>query len=108
MDVAPDGYARNLHQGIIRASHRVAGAAPSPIRPGEVYEYTIDLWATSNVFLAGHRIRVEIDASNFPLFDRNTNSGLPQASADRTEVAQQTVFHDRLRASHILLPIIDG
>jgi uncharacterized protein len=108
VDVGPDGYARNLHQGILRASHRIAGAAPSPIRPGEVYEYVIDLWATSNVFLAGHRIRLEVSSSNFPLFDRNTNTGLPQATADRTTTARQTVFHDALRPSHILLPLIEN
>jgi putative CocE/NonD family hydrolase len=106
VDVHPNGYAQNLQEGILRASHRVPGAGPSPIRPGEVYEYVIDLWATSSVFLAGHRIRVEISSSNFPHWDRNTNTGQPAATADRVEVAQQTVFHDAARPSHILLPVI--
>jgi putative CocE/NonD family hydrolase len=108
VDVHPNGYAQNLQEGILRASHRIPGANPSPIRPGEVYEYTIDLWATSAVFLAGHRIRVEISSSNFPHWDRNTNTGLPAATADRTVIAHQTVFHDADRPSHILLPIIPG
>jgi len=108
VDVHPDGAAYNLQEGIIRASHRVPGAAPSPIRPGEVYEYVIDLWATSNVFLAGHRIRVEISSSNFPHWDRNTNTGLPRATADRVVAAQQRNLHDAARPSHILLPIIPG
>ncbi len=106
LDVHPDGYAQNLQEGIVRASYRVPGAAPSPIRPGEVYEYAIDLWATSNVFLAGHRLRVEVTSSNFPHWDRNTNTGMPTATADHTVTARQTVFHDAARPSHILLPII--
>ena len=65
VDVHPDGYARNLQDGIIRARYRDSATIPSLIEPGRVYEYTIDLWATSNVFLAGHRIRVEISSSNF-------------------------------------------
>ena len=106
VDVHPDGFAQNIQEGIIRAGHRVPGAAPSPIQPGRVYEYTIDLWATSNVFLAGHRVRVEISSSNFPHWDRNTNTGMPPLTADRTVVARQTVFHDAARPSHIMLPII--
>lgn len=108
VDVHPNGYAQNLQEGILRASFRVPGASPSPIRPGEVYEYAIDLWATSAVFLAGHRIRVEISSSNFPHWDRNTNTGLPGATADHVVAARQTVFHDATRPSHILLPIIPG
>jgi putative CocE/NonD family hydrolase len=108
VDVHPNGYAQNLQEGILRASHRVPGAAPSPIRPDEVYEYVIDLWATSNVFLAGHRLRVEISSSSFPHWDRNTNTGLPPAQADRVVTAQQRVFHDAAHPSHILLPTIPG
>ena len=71
-----------------------------------MYEYVIDLWATSNVFLAGHCIRVEIRSSNFPHWDRDTNTGLPLARADRVVTAQQRVFHDAAYPSHILLPVI--
>jgi putative CocE/NonD family hydrolase len=107
VDVHPDGYARNLQEGIIRASYRLgAAAAPSPIRPGEVEEYTIDLWATSNVFRAGHCIRVEIASSNFPHWDRNPNTGEPAATATRLQTAQQRVFHDAAHPSHIVLPLV--
>jgi uncharacterized protein len=108
VDVHPNGYAQNLQEGIIRAGYRIPGATPSPIKPDEVCEYEIDLWATANVFLAGHRIRVEISSSNFPHWDRNTNTGMPTATADRTVTARQTVFHDAARPSHIMLPVIPG
>jgi len=107
IDVSPDGYARNVQEGIVRASHRIAGAVPTPIEPGKTYEYTIDLWAASNVFLAGHRIRLEISSSNFPHWNRNLNSGEPLATGQQIVIAQQTVFHDSLHASHIMLPVID-
>ena len=106
VDVAPDGYARNLSDGIIRGRYRESKTRAKPLTPGEVYEYTIDLWATSNVFKAGHRIRLEIASSNFPRFDRNPQTGQAAAEAGRLEPALQRVFHDELRPSHIVLPII--
>ena len=106
VDVAPDGYARNLSDGIIRGRYRESKTQAQPLTPGEVYAYTIDLWATSNVFKAGHRIRLEIASSNFPRFDRNPQTGQAAAEAGRLEPALQRVFHDELRPSHIVLPII--
>ena len=106
VDVAPDGYARNLQDGIVRARYRTSARRPTFITPGQVYEYKIDLWATSHVFQAGHRLRVEISSSNFPRFDRNPNTGAPLGEDDRLETAQQTVLHTAAHPSHILLPVI--
>src|SRR5712692_62095 len=106
VDVHPDGYARNLTDGIIRGRYRESQARGTLLKSGEVYEYTIDVWATSNVFKAGHRIRVEIASSNFPRFDRNPQTGERSGEASQLEPALQRVFHDELRPSHIVLPII--
>lgn len=106
VDVHPDGYARNLTDSIIRGRYRETRAKATLLTPGEVYEYTIDLWATSNVFKAGHCIRVEIASSNFPRFDRNPQTGEPAGEASQLAPALQCVFHDEARASHIVLPII--
>jgi uncharacterized protein len=106
VDVRPDGYAQNLADGIVRARYRSSRQTPVPLTPGEVSRFTIDLWATSHVFLPGHRIRVEISSSNFPRFDRNLNTGGDQATGTRWQAAQQTVFHDARYPSHIVLPVI--
>ena len=106
VDVRPDGYAQNIQDGIIRARYRSSARQPSFITPGQVYEYTIDLWATSQVFKAGHRLRVEISSSNFPRFDRNPNTGAPLGEDTRLETAQQTVQHRADYPSHIVLPVI--
>lgn len=106
VDVEPDGYARNIQDGIIRARYRDSQQHPSLITPGEIYCYTIDLWATSHVFKAGHRIRLEISSSNFPRFDRNLNSGAPLFQEARLLAARQTIFHDAQRPSHITLPVL--
>ena len=58
VDVDETGFARYLADGIVRARFRESTAKAEPIEPGRIYKYTIDLWATSNVFKAGHRIRV--------------------------------------------------
>ena len=106
VDVRPDGYAHNLQDGIIRARYRTSPSEESPISPGQVYEYTIDLWATSHVVRAGHRLRVEVSSSNFPRFDRNPNTGGPIGQDTRLEIAQQVVHHSAAHPSHIVLPII--
>ena len=79
---------------------------PSFSNPGKIYEYKIDLWSTSNVFLKGHIIRLEVSSSNFPRFDRNLNTGKP-ASTDSTFVkATNTVYHDSTHPSALVLPIV--
>ncbi len=107
VDVHPDGKAVNIQDGIARAMYRDNDPEnPTPLVPGAVEEYRIDLWATSNVFKTGHRIRVEVSSSNFPRYNRNLNTGEPIPDATRTVAANQTVFHDEDHQSHIVLPII--
>jgi putative CocE/NonD family hydrolase len=106
LDVRPNGYAQNLQDGIIRARYRLTGEHSTPIAPGEVYEYTINLWAISQVIKAGHRIRLEISSSNFPLYDRNPNTGGPLFKEKDLKTATQTIFHDAAHLSHVVLPII--
>ncbi len=106
VDVHPDGYARNLLDGIIRARYRRSASDPTPIAPGTPELYTIDLWATSNLFLPGHRIRLEISSSNFPRFDRNPNTGAPFGEGTELRKAQQTIHHDAELPSFLLLPVI--
>lgn len=106
VDVWPDGRAINLCDGIVRARYRESADEPTLIEPGKVYRYEIDLWVTSNVFLPGHRVRVEISSSNFPRFDRNPNTGHAFGADAELEKAKQTVYHDAERASYVLLPVI--
>jgi putative CocE/NonD family hydrolase len=108
VDVHPDGTALILTDGILRARYRESLSTQKLMTPGEVYRLEIDLVATANVFFAGHRIRLEVSSSNFPRFDRNTNSG--GVIAQETEAdfvrATNTVWHDAVRASHLILPVI--
>jgi hypothetical protein len=108
VDVHPDGYAQNLTDGIIRARYRrfAHGEAPSLIEPGRAYEYVIDLWATSNVFRAGHRIRLDVTSSNFPRWDRNPNTGYEFGTDTGLAVAHQTILHDSEHPSYVVLPIV--
>ncbi len=106
VDVHPDGHALNLCDGIIRGRYREGTSKQKLLEPGQIYEFTIDLWPTSNVFKAGHRVRVDISSSNFPRFDRNPNTGNKWGVDAELRTAQQTVHHDKAHPSHILLPII--
>ena len=106
VDVCEDGCARNLTDGIIRARYRNSMSHPEPVEPGTPVCYTIDLWATSNVFKAGHRIRLEISSSNFPRFDRNTNTGNLIAADSELKPALQTVLHAGQHVSYVTLPIV--
>ncbi|WP_077328580.1 CocE/NonD family hydrolase [Virgibacillus siamensis] len=105
VDVFPDGTAINLTDGIVRARYR-NGYTPEPDLSGEIVKYEIDLWATSNVFLPGHQIRIEIASSNFPRFDVNPNTGKTARESTKTKLAQQTIYHNTKYPSHIVLPII--
>jgi uncharacterized protein len=105
-DVRPDGYVQNVVEGVVRARFRDSLSAPSPIVPERVYEYRLDLWATSHLFKAGHRLRLEVSSSNFPRYDRNPNTG-HELFADATlQPAHQTVFHDSRYGSRVVLPVI--
>ena len=107
VDVYPDGRAINLSNGIIRARYRNSLADTTLIKPGKIYCYNIDLWATSNLFKEGHRIRLEISSSNFPHYDRNPNTGNTFGMDAELQVADQTIYHDSAHPSSITLPVID-
>jgi putative CocE/NonD family hydrolase len=105
VDVGPCGYARNVGDGILRARYRIPGRIEY-LNPGEPVEFLIDLNPTSNVFKAGHRLRLEISSSNFPRYDRNPNTGMQPGESIEMKPALQTVFHETDRASYLLLPVI--
>jgi len=106
VDVDESGYARFLTDGIVRARYRESTKEASAITPEKIYKYTIDLWATANVFKAGHRIRLYISSSNFPRFNRNMNTGEDISNASKFVRATQTIYHDREHSSALILPVI--
>jgi len=106
VDVWPSGFAQNLTEGIVRARYRNSQENPELMTPGEVYKFNVDLWATSNVFLAGHQLRLEISSSNFPRFDRNLNTGEVQSTATRLVKAANTILHDSKHPSALILPVV--
>ena len=106
VDLWPNGFAQNLTEGILRASYRESTSEAKPIIPGKVYEYKIDLWSTSNLFLKGHQIRLEVSSSNFPRFDRNLNTGKPASTSAIFVKATNTILHDPAHPSALLLPVV--
>lgn len=109
VDVYPDGRAMLVTDGILRVRYRNGFEQPELMTPGEVYRLEIDLVATSTVFAAGHRVRLEVSSSNFPRFDRNTNSGgtIAEESAADFCCATNSVLHDAAHPSHLVLPVIE-
>jgi uncharacterized protein len=106
VDVTECGFALNLTDGIIRARVRESQSEPKLMTPGKIYEFNIDMWSTSNLFKAGHRIRLEVSSSNFPRFDRNLNTGHELFVDAEMRPALQTVMHERGFASFLTLPVI--
>jgi putative CocE/NonD family hydrolase len=106
VDVCPNGFAQNLTSGILRLRYRKSQTNPEFAKPGETYHIALDLLATSNVFLAGHKLRLEVSSSNFPRFDRNMNTGEDQAHATRMVKATNVVYHDKARPSALIVPVV--
>ena len=102
----PEGLAINISDSILRARYRNGWTRSELLTSGEVYEFTFQLYPTSNIFKAGHCIRLDISSSNFPRFDVNPNTGGPLGKERRFELADQAIYHDGERASHVVLPII--
>jgi putative CocE/NonD family hydrolase len=106
VDVAPDGFAQDLTEGILRMRYRASPEHIALMNPGQIYEISLDLWATSNVFLRGHSLRVEISSSNFPRFDRNLNTGEEIKFARTFVAATNTILHDAQHPSALVLPVM--
>ena len=99
----PHGFAMNLTEGIFRCRFHESFERPEPLEPGEVYEIEIPAPDTANRFEAGHRLRVDISSSDFPRFDVNSNTGMPEAVSRRKVVATNRVHMDADRPSAVLL-----
>ena len=105
-DVHPDGRSINLCDGILRTRFREGLDKEVMMTPGTVHDLEMDLCVTSNVFLPGHRIRLEITSSCFPRFSRNLNTGEPTATGTRMQCARQTVRHSQAHPSRLILPVV--
>ncbi|MEA2684123.1 MAG: uncharacterized protein QOK05_2451 [Chloroflexota bacterium] len=105
-DVHPDGRAYHLCDGILRLRFREGPADPHLLEPGEVYRVEVDLWSIAHVFLPGHRLRLQVRASDFPRYDRCPGTGQTSADVDRVLPQRNLLFHDPARPSHLVLPVI--
>ncbi len=106
IDVYPDGTAVNLNNGVLDVRYRESLTDPTPIVPGKLYKYTIQIWPTSNLFAVGHRIRLEISSSDFPQFAPNPNTSDVFGTSARWRSAEQTIYHDAAHRSALVLPVI--
>jgi len=102
----PQGYALNLTDGILRCKFRDSWETPQPMEPGKIYDITLRIYPTSNLFVTGHSIRLDISSSNFPRLDVNGNTGENPAISQVKIPAENTVYHDSEHPSHVLLPVV--
>jgi putative CocE/NonD family hydrolase len=105
-DDFPGGFDMNISDALVRASYRDDRHTRDLVDPRRIYRLVIRPFATANVFKKGHRIRVDISSSNFPRFDVNPNTGEPLGRHRRMINADNTVYHERTNASHIVLPLL--
>jgi putative CocE/NonD family hydrolase len=104
-DVHPDGRSYHVADGILRLRFR-EGDEPKPLEPGEVYRVEVDLWSIAHAFLPGHRLRLQVRASDFPRYDRCPGDGRNSGEADRVLPQHNQLFHDPTHPSHLLLPVM--
>lgn len=106
-DVYPDGRSMLVADGIVQARHRDTVWEEEFLAPGQIYEFTIDLWSTAIVFEPEHRIRLSISSSNFERFETNPNTGEPFRQNTGSIPAHQVVYHDPDHLSALVLPVVD-
>lgn len=106
IDVAPDGKAILLTEGILRLRYRDSFEKPELMKPGQIYPVKVDLWATANVFKVGHRLRLEITSSSYPRYDRHPNHGGDLAGETRPTPATNVIHHDSAHPSALVVPIV--
>jgi len=106
LDVWPDGHAERVQDGLVRARFRRGMDREVPLVRARVERYDIDLWFTSMVFPAGHRLRVSIASALFPKYDRNLNTGGNNERDTTFVVAHQRLLHDAAHPTHVVLPVI--
>lgn len=106
MEVEESGEIFGLAEGKIRARFRKSTKTPEMLKPGEVYEYTLDLWQTGITIPKGRRLRVEVASASFPIFSRNLNTGGHNEMETNYVPAEQVIYHDAKHPSHVLLPVI--
>src|SRR5229473_3161635 len=109
LDVAPDGTAFNLMSpglDVLRASYRNEKLQPQYLQPNSITRLDLDRMLTSNTFLAGHRIRVQISGAFFPHFSRNLQTGNSEIKASRQVKCMVKIFHSKKHPSRIILPVI--
>ena len=106
VDVWPNGFAQNLTEGILRLRYRNSQEHGEMANPGQVYHISVDMVATSDVFLRGHKLRLEVSSSNFPRFDRNLNTGGVQSLGSTMTRATNVVYHDREHPSALVVPVV--
>jgi putative CocE/NonD family hydrolase len=109
VDVFPDGRAMLLTDGILRTRYRESFEIAKQLEADKIYELTIEVGATSNVFLPGHRIRLDISSSNFPKFNRNSNTGgdIARETAEQYKAANNRIYHSAFNESRLILPVIE-
>ncbi len=108
VDVAPDGSANLIQDGILRTRYRDGVQTPALMEPGRFYALEIDVWSVSYALAPDHRLRVEISSSCFNRYDRNLNTGEPLGVGTTPVKATQRVFHDAARPSAVVLPVYPG
>lgn len=106
IDVAPDGRAILLTEGVLRLRYRNSFAKPELMVPGQIYRVSLDLWATANLFKAGHRLQLVVTGSSFPRYDRHPNHGGDLSGVTHPVKATTVIHHDREHPSALILPVI--
>jgi putative CocE/NonD family hydrolase len=106
VDVYPDGKAYNLDEQALRLRWREGYDRPVFMEPNKVYKVEIPTLVTSNTFLPGHRIRISVTSSSFPVYERNLNTGGPNYNEKDPVTAHNVIHHGPQYPSAITLSVL--
>jgi uncharacterized protein len=98
-DVDARGVSRNLTDQIVRVT-------PDQLAPGKVGEVSLQLTDVSHVFLAGHRIRLQVSGGAHPRFARNLGTGEDPATSATLAPTTLHVLHNSEHPSALSMPVL--
>jgi putative CocE/NonD family hydrolase len=103
-DVQPDGKSVIIREGIRRARFRESYSTENLLIPNQIDSIEIEIDNLALTFKKGHKLRIDISCSDYPMFDINLNNGGALYQPGDTLIAENLIWRDQSYQSRVIIP----